>query len=183
MNRAAVAHMPDSRYCYCVTPGRFLFRLQTGRDDLAVVKLHYRDKYIPVPLLDTRAVTEMRRVAQDGCHDYYEIELEIDVVCLRYFFELVGHDGERIYYSNCRFLREAPEDNDRMFDLPQNLRETERFAVPEWAKDKVVYQIFSRAICFQQNGGSKDMVSDSDRCVHRLEGRFKGHYRPSGIYP
>ena len=142
MNRGAITHMPDSRYCYCLTPGRFLFRLQTGRDDLSQVKLHYRDKYIPVQFLDTRAVTGMKRVAQDGCHDYYEAVLDIDVVCLRYFFELVGKDGQRLYYSNCRFLKEAPDDNDRMFDLPQNLREVERFAVPEWANNKVVYQVF-----------------------------------------
>lgn len=142
MNRGAITHMPDSRYCYCVSPGRFLIRLQTGRDDIVEVKMHYRDKYIPVQFLDTRAVTDMKRVAQDGCHDYYEVELDIDVVCLRYFFELTGHDGQRIYYANCRFLIEAPEDNDRMFDLPQNLREVERFDVPQWAENKVVYQVF-----------------------------------------
>ena len=31
---------------------------------------------------------------------------------------------------------------DRMFDCPQNLREEEMFEVPEWAANKVVYQIF-----------------------------------------
>ena len=142
MNRGAVAHMPDSRYCYCIRPGRFLFRLQTGRDDLTQVRLHYRDKYIPLRFRDTREVTTMRRVAQDSCHDYYEAEVEIDVVCLRYYFELTDTDGEVLYYSNCRFLTQAPEDNDRMFDLPQNLREIEAFQVPEWAKNKVVYQVF-----------------------------------------
>lgn len=142
MNRGAIAHMSDNRYCFCVTPGRFVFRLQTGRDDLIGVKMHYRDKYIPVQLLDTRAVTEMCRVAQDGVHDYYEVELDIDVVCLRYFFELIGKDGERVYYANCRFYTDAPDDNDRMFDLPQNLREVERFSVPQWAKNKIVYQVF-----------------------------------------
>lgn len=142
MNRGAVAHMPDSRYCFCTEPGRFIFRLQTGRDDLSGVKMHYRDKYIPVQFLDTRGVTEMRRVAQDGSHDYYEVELEIDVVCLRYFFELTGQDGRVLYYANCRFYSDEPDDNDRMFDLPQTLRETERFEVPQWAKNKIVYQVF-----------------------------------------
>lgn len=142
MNRGAICHMPDSRYCYCIEPGRFVFRLQTGRDDLAQVRLHHRDKYIPLRFLDTRAVTDMRRVAQDDCHDYYEVELTIDVVCLRYFFELVGRDGERIFYSNCRFLQEAPEHIDRMYDLPQSLREAERFIAPQWARNKIVYQVF-----------------------------------------
>lgn len=142
MNRGAIAHMPDSRYCYCIRPGRFVFRIQTGRDDLTGVIMHFRDKYIPVQFFDTRGQIPMKRVAQDGSHDYYEAELDIDVVCLRYFFELIGNDGERLYYGNCRFYRDALEDNDRMFDLPQTLRETERFAVPEWAHNKVVYQVF-----------------------------------------
>ena len=43
MNLGAIAHMADSRYCYCLEPGRFLFRLQTGRDDLAQVRMHYQD--------------------------------------------------------------------------------------------------------------------------------------------
>lgn len=142
MNRGAIAHMPDSRYCYCIRPGRFVFRIQTGRDDLTGVIMHFRDKYIPVQFFDTRGQIPMKRVAQDGSHDYYESELDIDVVCLRYFFELIGNDGERLYYGNCRFYRDAPDDNDRMYDLPQTLRETERFMVPEWAKNQVVYQVF-----------------------------------------
>lgn len=142
MNRGAILHMPDSRWCFCLKPGRFLFRLQTGRDDLCEVIMHYRDKYIPVKFVDTRKQIPMKRVAQDGCHDYYEIQLEIEVVCLRYFFELRSKDGERLYYANCRFYRQAPDDNDRMYDLPQTLRETERFEVPQWAKNKVVYQVF-----------------------------------------
>ena len=142
MIRGAIAHMPDNRWCYCIEPGRFLFRLQTGRDDIASVTIHYRDKYIPCQLLDTRASAPMKRVAQDDCHDYFEVALSIDVVCLRYYFEITDLQGITLYYSNCRFLTIAPEDNDRMYDLPQNLREIEGFKVPEWAKNKVVYQAF-----------------------------------------
>ena len=142
MNRGAISHMPDKRYCFCTAPGHFVFRLQTGRGDVEKVILHYRDKYIPLFILDTRQSAEMKRVARDGCHDYFEAELDIDVVCLRYFFEIVDGAGERTYYSNCRFLDEPPEDNDRMYDCPQNLREVERFEVPEWAKNAVIYQIF-----------------------------------------
>ncbi len=142
MNFGAIAHMPDSRYCYCLSPGRFLFRLQTGRGDIGQVKIHYQDKYIPVKFIDTRQEAPMRRVARDSCHDYYEVELQIDVVCLRYYFEINGTDGRTVYFSNCRLLKKAPTDIDRMYDLPQNLREIEAFQVPQWAKNKVVYQVF-----------------------------------------
>lgn len=174
MERGSIAHMPDSRWCYCIEPGRFLFRLQTGRDDLAQVTLHYRDKYIPVKIRDTRASAPMHRVAQDSCHDYYEAELAIDVVCLRYFFELVGKDGQRTFYSNCLFLKEAPEDNDRMYDLPQNLREIERFQVPQWAKNKIVYQIFPARFATSQTVDPKHWYKAPIRGTTDLKGDLKG---------
>ena len=93
MNFAAVAHMPDQRYCYCTEPGRFIVRLQTGRGDLSGVILHYQDKYIPVKFMDTRKKVSMNIVARDAWHDYYEAEISIDVVCLRYFFELCDTNG------------------------------------------------------------------------------------------
>ncbi|MBQ9761603.1 MAG: alpha-glycosidase [Oscillospiraceae bacterium] len=174
MNRGAIAHMPDSRYCYCIKPGRFLFRLQVGRDDVAEVKLHFRDKYIPVKLMDTRDATPMRRVARDACHDYFEAELTIDVVCLRYFFEIIAKDGQRIYYSNCRFLKEAPEDNDRMFDLPQNLREEERFVVPQWAKNKIVYQVFPARFASSQAVPEKTWYKAPMDSTTDLKGDLRG---------
>lgn len=174
MNCGAIAHMPDSRYCYCIEPGRFLFRLQAGRDDLAEVKLHYRDKYIPVRFFDTRAAIPMRRVCQDGCHDYYEAELTMDVVCLRYYFELISHDGQRLFYSNCRFLTEAPDDIDRMFDCPQNLREAERFQIPEWAKNKVVYQVFPARFASSQPVDEDVWYQSPMDAVTDLKGDLKG---------
>lgn len=176
MNRGAIAHMPDSRYCFCLEPGRFLFRLQTARDDIAEVKLHTRDKYIPVRFIDTRSVTEMKCVARDGCHSFFEAELSIDVVCLRYFFELTDQQGQRIFYSNCRFLKEAPEDNDRMFDLPQNLREIERFVAPEWAKNKVVYQVFPARFATSKDVSPRKWYKTPMDSISDLKGDLKGLY-------
>ena len=174
MNRGAIAHMPDSRYCYCVSPGRFVFRLQTGRDDLTGVILHYRDKYIPVRFFDTRSSVPMGRVAQDGCHDYYEVELDIDVVCLRYFFELIDPAGQRLYYANCRFYSDAPEDHDRMFDLPQTLREAERFEVPGWAENKVVYQVFPARFAASRPVDEEIWYKAPMDAVTDLQGDLKG---------
>lgn len=174
MNRGAIAHMPDSRYCYCTEPGRFLFRLQTGRDDLLEVRMHFRDKYIPVQFLDTRDSVMMRRVAQDDCHDYFEVELTIDVVCLRYYFELTGKDGTHLYYSNCRFLTVEPDDNDRMYDLPQNLREIEAFTVPQWAKNKIVYQVFPARFATTENVSSEIWYKTPMDAFTDLKGNLKG---------
>lgn len=174
MNLGAIAHMPDSRYCFCLRPGRFLIRLQTGRGDLSKVVLHYQDKYIPVRFRDTRKRASMKLVASDHSHDYYEAELEIDVVCLRYYFELIGQDGSRMYYANCRFLKEAPDDIDRMYDLPQNLREIERFEVPQWAENKVVYQVFPARFASSQEVDAKTWYKTPIKATTDLKGDLKG---------
>ena len=142
MNYAAIRHEATRRFCYCVAPGRFRFCLQTAKDDMRHVWLFSRDKYLPLHVKDTRRVVPMRKVATDGIRDYYEAELSLDVVCLRYCFELEDMAGIRVYFSGNGFTREAPEDLERMFDCPQILREEERFETPQWAKNKVIYQIF-----------------------------------------
>lgn len=57
-------------------------------------------------------------------------------------FEFKDMQGERAYYGNYEFSKECITNRDRMFDCPQNLREEEMFEVPQWAANKVVYQIF-----------------------------------------
>ena len=174
MNLGAIAHMPDNRYCYCLQPKHFLIRLQTGRDDLREVIIHYQDKYIPVRFFDTRKKKQMNLVAQDRTHDYFEVELAIDVVCLRYYFELIDKGGNRIYYSNCRFLKKAPDDIDRMYDLPQNLREIERFEVPEWAANQIVYQVFPARFATSQDIDDKTWYTTPIKATTDLKGDLKG---------
>ena len=57
MNYAALWHEATQRYCYCLEPGRFLFRLQTAKDDIKSVTLHALDKYLPLKIRDTRKTT------------------------------------------------------------------------------------------------------------------------------
>lgn len=56
--------------------------------------LHYQDKYIPVNFIDTRAQKDMKKIASDNWCDYYEVQLEMDMVCLRYQFELEDYEGQ-----------------------------------------------------------------------------------------
>ena len=116
MNKAAIFHEATQRYCFCLEPGRFLFRLQTGADRLKAVYLHTRDKYLPLTLRDTRQKIQMEKVCSDGLRDYYEAKLCFSVVCLRYYFEIVDKGGESWFYSNDRFTRNPPTDIERFFD-------------------------------------------------------------------
>lgn len=142
MEFSAIHHNMDKKYCYALEMGKFLIRIKTKKNDIDKITLYYQDKYIRTKVLDTRQNVLMKKVTSDNYSDYYEAEIEFDVVCLRYYFGLKDATGKVAYYGNYEFFTEKIEDIERMFDCPQTLREEEIFLVPDWAKNKVVYQIF-----------------------------------------
>ena len=142
MEYAAIRHVADKNYCYALGKGHFIFRIQVKKGDIRRITLHYRDKNIPVNFHDTRAQVDMKLIAADVCHDYFEAEIYFEVLNLRYYFELEDMDGKIVYYTNYIFSDVKTENIDHMFNCPQELRESDLFEVPEWAANKVVYQIF-----------------------------------------
>ena len=142
MNYAAIRHEATQHYCYALTPGTFRIRLETAKDDLKQVTLWHQDKYMPAKVKKTLQSMDMVKVASDAYHDYYEAELSFRMVCLRYYFELEGTDGQHTFLGNTGFTDGAPWDVERMLDCPQTLREEECFVTPQWAHHKVIYQIF-----------------------------------------
>ena len=142
MEYSAIFHDMDKRFCYAIDKGLFVIRIQVKKDDIKEIILHYVDKYISIEMKDTRKTVPMKKIASSQFHDYYEAQIRMDVICLRYFFEFTDMQGEKAYYGNYEFSKECITNIDRMFDCPQNLREEEMFEVPEWAANKVVYQIF-----------------------------------------
>ena len=150
MEYAAIRHFADKRYCYAMAKGRFLIRLEVKKGDAAEVTLHTQNKYLPIRYMDTRQEYPMEIACSDNLLDYYEAELDMDVVCLRYFFEIKDREGNVAYYGNHGFYDTCITDIDRMFDCPQTLREEERFELPAWAENKVIYQIFPARFATEQ---------------------------------
>lgn len=140
MELAAVRHFENRNYCYALEKGRFLVRLETKRGDITKVRLHTKEKYLPGGL--SRQTHDMALACRDRYRDYFETVITIDMVCLRYFFEVEDASGQVLYYGDHGFCERPIEDVGQMFDCPQTLREEERFILPGWAKNKVVYQIF-----------------------------------------
>ena len=151
MEYAAIRHFADRRYCYALEKGRFLIRLETKKGDAARVVLHVQDKYMPLRFMDSRREYAMKLAHSDRYRDYYEVVVAIDVVCLRYFFELEDQAGTVAYYGSHDFYDQCITDIERMYDCPQNLREEELFELPQWAKNKVVYQIFPSRFASDQD--------------------------------
>lgn len=184
---AAIEHSSTGRDCFCLEQGRFVFRLRSARGDLARVILHYQDKYLPLSIQDTRAETGLQLVTSDATLDYWEAELEFQVVCLRYWFELVDREGKRKYYSNFRFENVPFSDTDDMFDCPQNMREEARFCTPAWAENKVLYQVFPSRFASSRNVPDsqwyKAPVSFRDNLHGDLRGIINhlGHLKDLGV--
>ena len=174
MEFSAIYHSMDKKYCFALSKGKFLIRIKTKKNDMRRVVLHYRDKYLPVHMVDTRKRLEMTKVTTDRYSDYFEVVIDIDVICLRYFFELEDNDGLIKYYGNYFLYDNELNDNDRMYDCPQNLREEESFTIPEWAMNKVVYQIFPSRYATDKQVDDKVWYKTPAHYMDQLGGNLRG---------
>lgn len=174
MEYSAIFHDMDKRFCYAIDKDLFVIRVQVKKDDMKEVILHYEDKYIPMERKDTRMTLPMKKVATSQFHDYYEAQLRMNLICLRYFFEFTDMQGEKVYYGNYEFDKECITNRDRMFDCPQNLREEEMFEVPEWAANKVVYQIFPSRFAATQPVDKKLWYKAPVTPMDDLHGNLRG---------
>ena len=174
MEYSAIFHDMDKRFSYAVDKDLFVIRVQVKKDDMKEVILHYEDKYIPMERKDTRKTVPMKKVAVSQFHDYYEAQIKMHLICLRYFFEFTDTQGEKVYYGNYEFDKECITNRDRMFDCPQNLREEEMFEVPDWAANKVVYQIFPSRFAASQPVDKKLWYKAPITPMDDLHGDFRG---------
>ena len=93
MNKEAIFHKMDKEYAYALSENKFLIKIRTKKDDISEVKLFYCDKYLrKYKRKEGRLFhKKMQKVFTDAYYDYFEVEIEIDVICLRYFFKFVSN--------------------------------------------------------------------------------------------
>ena len=174
MEKAAIIHNPDNYFFYSTKKDTFTVKLMVKAGDVDGVVLHYRDKYIPLDKLDTRAQTSMHRVAGDGIYDYFEAEIKVNMLCIRYYFEIRDMEGEITYYGNYAFHKTEPTVIEEMFDCPQLSREEERYEAPAWAKGKVVYQIFVDRFASDKDVPAEEWYRQDLNHRDSLHGSLKG---------
>ena len=84
MEYSAIFHDMDKRFCYAIEKDLFVIRVQVKKDDMKEIILHYEDKYIPMEREDTRKTIVMKKVATSQFNDYYEAQVRMHLICLRY---------------------------------------------------------------------------------------------------
>ena len=180
MEFSSIIHEPTNRFAFSISKNNFLFRIKTKKNDIKKIIFHSQDKYLPLSMVDSKNQKEMQKFASDSYFDYWEVNLKFKVICLRYFFELTDFEGKTEFLGNIDFYEEEITDVDLMFDCPENSREEEIFTVPEWAKNKIVYQIFSsrfasstpidKKIWYKQNlDGKENFHGDLKGITQNLE--------------
>lgn len=148
MIKEAIYHEIDSDYCYALSKHQILVKIKAKKDDVDKINLVYLDKY---KYNETKEMfyKGMKKVATDKMFDYYEAIIDVSMISVWYFFEIIDGD-DIVYYGNYKFNNKRPEDGSGVFNMPVRA-EKDIFVVPQWARKSIIYQIFPERFC---NGDS-----------------------------
>lgn len=139
MNPSTIYHRQQSEYAFATDDTHYVFRLRTGKGEAQECRFYYADRASMAPELTFFSVP-MEKIRQDRYFDWYEVRLETHWERIAYYFSLECDTETLFYYGDCYEMVGTPNRAD-YFQLPFNHR-ADRLAVPEWAKDAIVYNIF-----------------------------------------
>lgn len=144
INKASIIHIMNKSFVFAIAPSTFVIRLKAAKGNLKNVFLCYVDKYMVQYHRQEEILINqvtMNKVASDEIYDYFEATLHLEMIAMRYYFEL-QNDEETIFFGSYRFFNKRIQTIDLMFDAIIKVHEHEIFNIPSWAKGAVIYQIF-----------------------------------------
>lgn len=140
MNKQALLHIPDSKFCFPLDNNTVVLRLQMDKsEEVEKVEVVYGCKYT-IHMEQKTALMEEKY--QDSLYKYYEITLKLDDVRLAYVFR-IHKDGIGYYFSEDGIT----ETYDfklayyNFFQLPY-INESDIHPMVDWMENAVFYQIF-----------------------------------------
>lgn len=152
MNRHALMHIPESRYCFPVDEENAVIRLRASKEDSGLeFSIIYGMKY---DFHSTRTCKKLEIKYSDSLYNYYEIRLKLDDVRLVYIFT-IQEDGKTYYFSEDGITEDYNfvESFYNCFQLPY-INENDVMPTVEWMRNAVFYQIFVDR--FNMGDDSKD---------------------------
>lgn len=155
MNKHAVLHIPESRYCFALSKEEVVIRLRTAKEDADAglkVRLIYGVKY---DYKQKRFTVDVPLKYEDEIFAYYELQLKIDDVRLVYIFEF-EENGKKNYFSEDGITEtyDFEECFYNFFQLPY-INENDVMPIVDWMPGTVFYQIFVDRFCIGNE--NKDM--------------------------
>ena len=152
MNKHALLHVPESRYCFPLNKSEVVIRLRTSKNDDLKISLIYGMKY---KYQHEQKTVEIPLKYTDSLFNYYEIKLTIDDVRLVYVF-LIEEDGKQYYFSEDGVTEEYNFEQAfyNCFQLPY-INSNDVMDTVDWMPSTVFYQIFVDR--FATGNSKKDM--------------------------
>lgn len=140
MNKAAVFHEPNSRYCFAISENELVIRLRLAKEDRqAQVELVYGMKYEYHQKQESKVMTF---VGYDHLFAYYEVVLSLMDVRLAYVFQ-ISQGQEVLYFSEGGFFSEYDFElgYQTYFQMPY-INAVDIHRPVEWMGQGTFYQIF-----------------------------------------
>ena len=153
MNKHAILHIPESRYCFPLSTKEVVIRLRTSRfDENLKISIIYGMKY---EFQGNQKVAPMELKYTDSLYNFYEIHLKIDDVRLVYVFQ-IEEDGKTYYFSEDGVTSDYNFQQAfyNCFQLPY-INEIDVMPTVDWMRKAVFYQIFIDRFCVGDH--NKDM--------------------------
>lgn len=170
MRKEAILHIPLSQYAYAQDEHTLVIRIRAGRDDIGRCLLYYGDRADPADAVRMTEIT-MRKVAADDLFDYFEGVISDRYTRVCYYF-LLESGEERQYYYSRGFCGRMDCGRTEFFQFPY-IRREDIHAIPPWAKELVMYQIFPDSFA----SGRRFIKGDGERLLAgdvRTEGKLGG---------
>lgn len=140
MNKYAILHIPDSRYCFASGKKELVLRLRMAKEDeQAKVSLLYACKY---DFYLKHKQKEMKICYSDHLYHYYELKLQLLDVRFAYIFQI--EEKGKIYYYSEDGVTETynfEEGFYNFFQMPY-INQNDVMEVVDWMRSAVFYQIF-----------------------------------------
>ncbi len=140
MNKQAILHIPQSKYCYPIDQNTIAIRLRMDKeDDVDRVEVVYECKY---KFYLEKKSAEMEAKYQDDLFIYYETQLKLEDVRLTYVFR-IWRGKECSYFSEDGL---TPTYNFKLchynsFQFPY-INKSDIHEVVDWMQGAVFYEIF-----------------------------------------
>lgn len=140
MNKQAIMHIPESKYCYPINQNTLVLRLRMDkRDDVDRVEVVYGCKY---QYHEKRETAELEVRYQDDLFKYYEIKLNLLDVRLSYVFQ-IWKNNHCYYFSEDGLTSffDFKLAYYNSFQMPY-INRNDVHQVVEWMEGAVFYEIF-----------------------------------------
>ena len=157
MNKQAILHVPDSKFCFAVDEKTVILRLRTSKcDKFDYIGVIYGNKYDFYKLQHEK---EIKKQYSDNYFDYYITEIKLEDVRFVYIFKII-ENGNTSYFCEEGITDKYDFSLAYMnaFQLPYiNFADIHR--VVPWMRNAVFYEIFIDRFYQGENKKNDDYIN------------------------